>query len=265
MKSMIVAQDYSSYSAEDHNTWSILSERQAQLRKGKVSKEYLQGYNSLEFDRDHIISIPATSERLDQVNGWKLIPVAGLLPAKDFFEMLINRNYPITIYMRKPWEIDFSEQPDIFHDVFGHIPLLANEKFTEFLLAYSKIAIRYSGVQKAVDILARLYWYTYETGIIREDGEYKPYGGAIITSAGEMENSRNELVQKHLFDLDQILSTPYNSFKLQKEYFVIDSFDDLFSCLEVLEKCLVEHLLTPSEEGLLRSYSLNMPLTEMTM
>jgi phenylalanine-4-hydroxylase len=140
------------------------------------------------------------------------------------------------------------------------VPLLANHRFGEFLLAYSNIAIKYTNLQKANDILGRLYWFTYEMGIINEGGSYKPYGGAIITSTGELANIRHQHIPKHAFDLNRVLSTPYNSFKLQKEYFVIDSFNDFFNSLEILEQSLVEHLLAPNENELLRNYSLNMPL-----
>jgi monomeric phenylalanine-4-hydroxylase len=258
MEQMIVRQDYDRlYTAEDHTTWSILSERQERLRKRNVSRQYLDGFEKLQLEGDKVINIEQVSRRLAAISGWTLIPVTGLIPTRDFFYMLINKQYPVNIYMRKPWEIDFSEQPDIFHDVFGHLPLLTNEKFVKFLTAYSIIALKYVNNDRAIDYLGRLYWYTYEMGIIFEEGEYKPYGGAIITSAEETANARNDQVPKHHFDLAHIFRTPYNPYKLQNEYFIISSFDDLFSSIEKLEETLIENLLLPEQDFTLHNYSLN--------
>lgn len=260
MKKISATQDYSLYKEEDHRTWSILSQRQRDLRKGGISGEYLAGFDRLQLDPEKIINIEEVSKRLMILSGWSLIPVQGLIPTRDFFYMLINKLYPVTVYMRRPHEIDFSEQPDIFHDVFGHLPLLTNEKFIKFLTAYSIIALKYVNNDRAIDMLGRLYWFTYEMGMIREEGAYKPYGGAIITSSGEMVNAVREDIPKYPFDLDHIFRTPYNSFKLQNEYFVIDNFDDLFNSLENLESKLIEHLLLPEQDCVLRNYSLNTAL-----
>lgn len=254
---MIVSQHYESYKEEDHKTWEVLSSRQLLTLNQNVSKEYLSGFQKLSLDQTRIIDIEDTAKKLERVSGWTLIPVSGLIPTKDFFYMLINKKYPVNVYMRKPEELDFSEQPDIFHDVYGHLPLLANEKFTKFLTAYSVIALKYVNNDRAVDYLGRLYWFTYEMGLINEDGVYKPYGGAIITSVEELRNIKKDDIPKHVFDLDVIFNTSYNSFKLQKEYFVIHSFDELFRSVEVLEAKLIEHLLLPEQDNTIRSYHLN--------
>ncbi|MBC7912715.1 MAG: phenylalanine 4-monooxygenase, partial [Pyrinomonadaceae bacterium] len=254
MRTISVFQEYDVYTKEDHKTWAILTKRGRKLHTGKISKEYLNGFEQLRLDQERIIKIDEISERLKSITGWSLIPVSGLIPTRDFFFMLLNKKYPITVSIRKPCEIDFSEQPDIFHDVFGHLPLLTNEKFLKFLTAYSIIAFKYVNNEKAIDFLGRLYWYTYEMGIINEDGENKPYGGAIITSAGEIDNIYNNNIPKHPFDLNHIFHTPYNPYKLQNEYFIINSFDDLFNSLENIESTLIESLsrLTPEEEYQLR-------------
>ncbi len=257
MKSHSILQDYAMYQAEDHETWSILSSRQSKLHNGNVSREYLSGFEKLKLDKNRIAKIDEISAMLDTVSGWTLVPVSGLIPTRDFFYMLINKKYPITVPIRKPWEIDFSEQPDIFHDVYGHLPLLTNEKFTKFLTAFSIIALKYVNNDRAIDFLGRLYWFTYEMGLINENGEYKPYGGAIITSAGEMANIREDRIPKYPFDLQHIFRTPYDNFKLQKEYFVINSFDDLFNSIEQLESTLIEQLLLPYEDYTIRNYPLN--------
>lgn len=256
-QSLSVHQNYHLYTPEDNNTWSILCGRQVKLRKGIVSQEYLKGFDLLQLDHNRIVEIEELSNRMQEVSGWTLIPVTGLIPTKDFFYMLINKKYPVTISIRKPHEIDFSEQPDIFHDVLGHLPLLTNEKFYRFLTAYSIIALKYVNNERAVEYLGRLYWYTYEMGVIVENGELKPYGGAIITSEEEITHMRNESTPKHPFDIDHIFRTPYNPFKLQNQYFIITSFDDLFESLEYLEVRLIEHLLLHDEDHAIRNYGLN--------
>jgi (S)-3,5-dihydroxyphenylglycine transaminase len=257
MEQNIVSQDYTMYKKEDHETWAILSQRQAALQDGGISAEYLKGCEKLQLDKTCIVKIHELSRRMEAISGWTLLPVTGLIPTKDFFYMLINKKYPVTVSIRRPEEIDFSEQPDIFHDVLGHLPLLTNEKFIRFLTAYSIIALKYVNNDRAIEFLGRLYWFTYEMGLIKEDGEYKPYGGAIITSSGEIENVRSGRTAKHAFDIDHIFRTPYNSFRLQNEYFVIDSFDDLFNSLGNLEAKLIEHLLLPEQDYTIRNYALN--------
>jgi len=257
MGKYFIHQDYSSYSKEDHDTWATLCKRQAELQQDKISTAYLDGFNQLQIDKTKIVRIEEVSKRLESISGWTLVPVTGLLPTRDFFYLLINKKYPVTVPIRKPWEIDFSEQPDIFHDICGHLPLLTNEKFIQFLTAYSIIAIKYVNHDKAVECLGRLYWYTYEMGLINEQGKSKPYGGAVITSKEEIANVYNESIPKHLFDVDHIFRTLYNPFKLQNEYFTINSFDDLFNCLENIESKLLEHLLLPEQDLVLHNYALN--------
>lgn len=251
-----ISQNYESYTDVDHETWSILCERQSLLHK-KVSKEYLEGFRKLGLQFDKIVNLEVINEHLKELSGWILVPVHGLVPTRDFFLMIGNKQYPVTISIRQPHELDFSEQPDIFHDVCGHVPLLINEKFTKFLVSLSVIALKYVNNRKAIEFLGRLFWYTYEMGLIREDEEIKPYGGAIITSATEIENSKNKEIPKHRFTLRTIFHQEYNPYKLQNEYFVIESFDDLFNCLDDLEDALIEQLLLPGKEYVLRNYSLN--------
>jgi phenylalanine-4-hydroxylase len=243
-----VQQFYQNYSEEDHVVWELLSHRQKELDEKKICTKYFDGVSKLQFDIKKIVKINEVSERLEELSGWTLVPVSGLIPTKDFFYMLTMKKYPVTISIRKINELDFSEQPDIFHDVIGHLPLLTNEKFTEFLTAYSTIALKYVNNDRAIDFLGRLYWYTYEMGLIREGGELKPYGGAIITSAFEIKNMQDTSIPKYDFDIDHIFRTSYNPFRLQNEYFVIESFDDLFDSLHNLESKLIEHLLISNND-----------------
>jgi monomeric phenylalanine-4-hydroxylase len=257
MVKVLAFQDYDLYDDKDHETWAVLSQRQSRLSGHQISNEYLSGLSVLKLDSSRVVRIDEVSRLLESVSGWTLVPVTGLIPTRDFFYMLVNKKYPINVAIRKPSEIDFSEQPDIFHDVCGHLPLLTNEKFVRFLTTYSAIALKYVNNDRAIELLGRLYWFTYEMGVILEEGKFKAYGGAIITSAEEICNMYNDRLKKYPFDLDVIFSTPYNPYRLQKEYFYIDSFDDLFKSLEFLENTLAEHLLTRHRDSILRNYSLN--------
>ncbi|SKA44805.1 phenylalanine-4-hydroxylase, monomeric form [Chitinophaga eiseniae] len=257
MSSPFVTQDDSLYQEADHHTWSQLFQKQNQLGNEHLASAYLEGYEKLRLDDRRIVRIEDISRRLEAISGWTLVPVSGLIPTRDFFYMLINKKYPVTVYIRQPHELDFSEQPDIFHDVYGHLPLLTNEKFTRFLTSYSIIALKYVNNDRAVDFLGRLYWFTYEMGLIMENGESKAYGGAIITSSEERANIASGAAPVYPFSLDQVMNTPYNPYKLQQQYFVINSFDELFNVIEGLEEKLIDHLLLPEQDNVVRNFSLN--------
>ncbi|MDH4471666.1 MAG: aminotransferase class I/II-fold pyridoxal phosphate-dependent enzyme [Fluviicola sp.] len=252
-----VEQEYDSYNLEDHQTWEVLCQNQIDYIQKSASQEFLDGFSKLDLDRTNIAKIEELSRNLESVSGWTLVPVTGLLPNRDFFYLLINKKYPVTIHIRKPYEINFSEQPDIFHDVCGHLPLLTNEKFTRFLTAYCIVALKYIHNEKALDLLGKLYWYTYETGLIKKDGAYFPYGGAIITSSEEIENFNRSEIPKHTFDLQHIFRSEFSPYSLQKEYFVIESFDDLFNCIDEIEPTLINYLRIVNDELLIDDYSLN--------
>ncbi len=257
MKEYIVDQNYEQYTEEDHAVWKELWKRQGELDESLISQQYVEGFKRLEIDRNRIPRIEDISSRLEKISGWDLIPVDGLIPAKDFFLMLINKSYPITVHIRKRDEFDFSEQPDIFHDICGHLPLLTNERFLKFLTSYCIIAIKYAKNERAVEFLGRLYWYTYEMGLIKEEGVNKPYGGAVLTSSREIQNINEQKVSIHPFDLSHIFRTMYNPFDLQKEYFYIHSFDELFLSLEKVEEKLLEILIDPEPTNCLLNYPIN--------
>jgi (S)-3,5-dihydroxyphenylglycine transaminase len=224
-----------------------------------ASKEYKNGFKGLNLDPNRIVKIDELSKTLESISGWTLIPVNGLIPTRDFFFMIINKKYPVTVVIRKPHEIEFSEQPDIFHDIFGHVPLLTSVKFYKFLTEFGTIALKYINDERAIEGLGRLYWYTYEMGVIYEENDLKSYGGAIVTSNLEIGNVRNAVIPKIRFDLDEIFNSSYNPFKLQSKYFVIETFDDLFNCASVLEKKLSDNLSIRTSDYII-SYPINTAL-----
>jgi monomeric phenylalanine-4-hydroxylase len=260
MEQYITEQFYKNYSEQDHETWKILCDRQSNLDHTKIAKVYLEGFESLKIGNSKIPKISEVSARLKEVSGWTLIPVTGLLKPKEFFLMLINKEYPVTVSIRKPHELDFSEQPDIFHDICGHLPLLTNEQFVKYLTKYSIIAIKYVKNERAIEFLGRLYWYTYEMGLIREDGQNKPYGGAVITSSEEIKNIERKKENIYQFNIDRIFNTKYNPFDLQNEYFYINSFDELFQSLKSIEEKLIDQLYLKEDDHVLRNFSINSKL-----
>jgi (S)-3,5-dihydroxyphenylglycine transaminase len=261
METSEIIQHYASYTETDHETWSALCKRHALVHQ-KMAREYGDGFEKLGLNTSQVANLEVINEHLKKVSGWMLVPVNGLVPTREFFLMIGSKKYPVTVSIRQPHELDFSEQPDIFHDVCGHVPLLINEKFTRFLISLSVIALKYVNNRKAIELLGRLFWYTYEMGLILEDGQLKPYGGAIITSAQEIANSKSAEIPKHAFSLRAIFQQEYSPYRLQNEYFVIESFDDLFNCLNDLEEVLIEQLLLPNKEYVLRNYSLNKNIGE---
>jgi monomeric phenylalanine-4-hydroxylase len=260
MNKYITQQFYDKYSNRDHETWRILFNRQNNLDHTKIASVYLDGFKSLKIEGSNIPKIKEISARLKEISGWTLIPVTGLLKPKEFFLMLINKEYPVTVSIRQPNELDFSEQPDIFHDICGHLPLLTNEQFVKYLTKFSIIAIKYVKNERAIEFLGRLYWYTYEMGLIREGGQNKPYGGAVLTSSEEIKNIERRKDDIHKFDIDQIFNTKYNPFDLQNEYFYIDSFAELFQSLNSIEEKLIDQLYETERDNVLRNFSINSKL-----
>lgn len=238
--SFVLEQAYEAYTPEDHTVWSLLYERQTKLMLTRASREFVRGFSMLSLDAAFVPRLSELNDRLFAAAGWCVVPVGGLIPSKDFMFMLQQKQFPITVSVRKMEELEFSELPDIFHDIFGHVPMLMNPLFTDFLLRYSTIALEFVDDEIALAALTRFYWFTLEMGLIQEDDVVKPYGGAIITSFGEIERVNDPAVPKVPFDIKNVLITEYDNLKLQKQYFVIDSFEQLFSSLELLRPAIVD-------------------------
>lgn len=222
-----IAQDWGSYTAQEHALWDRLFARQTALLPGRAVDDYLDGLGVLRMERPGIPDFEQLSERLMKLTGWQVVAVPGLVPDRVFFEHLANRRFVAGRFIRAPEQVDYLEEPDVFHDVFGHVPLLANPAFADYMQAYGQGGLRADGLG-AIERLARLYWYTVEFGLIRRQGELKLYGAGIVSSHGESvfaldDPSPNRLV----FDIRRIMRTRYRIDDYQQSYFVIDSFDDL--------------------------------------
>lgn len=207
--------------------WDHLFARQAAMLPGRVVPEFLAGLDILRMTRPGIPDFGELSDRLMQATGWQVVAVPGLVPDHVFFDHLANRRFVAGRFIRTPEQIDYLEEPDVFHDVFGHVPLLAHPAFADYMQAYGEGGLRADGLG-AIERLARLYWYTVEFGLIRQDGDLRLYGAGIVSSYGESIFALDDPSPNRLgFNLRRLMRTRYRIDDYQQTYFVIDSFDDL--------------------------------------
>lgn len=222
-----IPQDWDSYTPAEHAMWDRLFERQGRMLPDRVVPEFMAGLDVLRLEKRGIPHFEELSERLMKQTGWQVVAVPGLVPDRLFFEHLANRRFVAGRFIRAPDQIDYLQEPDIFHDVFGHVPLLANPVFADYMQAYGEGGLRADGLG-AIDRLARLYWYTVEFGLIRQKGELKLYGSGIVSSYGESVFALDDPSPNRIgFDLRRLMRTPYRIDDYQQTYFVIDSFADL--------------------------------------
>jgi len=220
-------QDYAQYTAADHDTYRRLYARQVQQLPGKACDEFIAAVAQLGAP-ERIPHFDAISERLMRATGWQVVSVPGLIPEEAFFALLAARKFPVTDWLRKPEEFDYIVEPDVFHDLFGHVPLLFNPVFADYMQAYGAGGLKASRLD-ACELLARLYWYTVEFGLIATPQGLRAYGAGILSSAGELTYSvTSGEPERVAFDLRRLMRTKYKIDSYQANYFVIDSFDQLF-------------------------------------
>lgn len=221
-----VEQEYD-YSGAEQDVWRSLCERQSRLTARLAHRSYREGVDALGL-LEQIPDFDVVSERLRKLTGWEIVAVPGLIPAGPFFDHLANRRFPVTNWLRKPDELDYIVEPDMFHDFFGHVPLLTQSDFADFMQLYGK---RAEAAMEAGggDMITRLYWYTAEYGLIREPGApLKAFGAGLMSSFTELQFAVESPDAHHLpFDLETVMRTTYEIDKFQRAYFVLPSFDAL--------------------------------------
>ena len=221
------AQDYAAYTAQDHDTYRRLYERQSALLPGLASQQFMDMLPSLGAST-RIPRFDDINERLYQATRWELVTVPGLIPEVPFFSLLANRKFPVTDWIRRPEEFDYIVEPDVFHDLFGHVPLLFNPVFADYVQRYGQGGLKADALG-ACELLSRLYWYTIEFGLIREAGQLRAYGAGILSSSGELRYSVTSPEPRRVpLTLEQVMRTRYKIDTFQHTYFVIDSFEQLF-------------------------------------
>jgi phenylalanine-4-hydroxylase len=226
----VVEQPWDSYTAEDHATWRTLFQRQRELLVGRACDEFLVSQDAMGMTEAAIPKFTELNEKLQAATGWTLIGVEGLLPELTFFEHLANRRFPVTWWIRRPEQLDYLSEPDLFHDLFGHVPLLMNPVFADYMEAYGKGGVKAHGIgPDALAQLTRLYWYTVEFGLIDTKDGLRIYGSGIVSSKGESIHCLDSAACNRIgFDLERVMRTRYRIDTFQKSYFVIDSFQQLF-------------------------------------
>lgn len=238
-------QNYNSYTPTDHEVWQVLFQRQMQKLPAIASEAYLEGIEKAGFVTDHIPNFEQeTNPRLQQLTGWSVVACEGLVPIKEFFELLADKKFPASTWLRKMEQLEYLEEPDMFHDTFGHVPLLTNQSFCDFLAEFSTISLKYIDDEEAVKLLQKLYWFTVEFGLIREKNQLKIYGGGIISSSGESVYSLCSGIPERVpYSIEEILKTEVKIDAYQKKYFVIESYEQLFQSLKNFEEILERQLL----------------------
>jgi len=220
-------QAWDSYTQPQHELYARLFARQLRLVQGRACDEFLRSLANLDMGA-RIPRFEHVSERLGHATGWQIVAVPGLIPEDAFFRLLSQRRFPVTVWLRTPEEFDYIVEPDLFHDLFGHVPLLFDPVFADYMQAYGEGGLK-AQRRNALELLARLYWYTVEFGLIDTALGLRVYGAGILSSPGELERALTDPAPLRIgFDLRRVLRTRYEIDDFQQTYFVIDGFAQLF-------------------------------------
>lgn len=227
-----VAQPWAEYTVADHQRWDRLVARQARILEKRVCPEFLDGLKRLKLSDSGIPNFEELSERLHKLTGWTVVAVPDLVPDEVFFEHLANRRFPAAGFIRDEAHLDYIEEPDAFHDIYGHVPLLSHTSFADFMQTYGQKGLDAAKKGKT-HMHARLYWYTVEFGLIDDDGLPAIYGSGIVSSKGEsVYATDSDSPHRICFDIERVMRTRYAVDDFQKSYFVISSYDELTEALE---------------------------------
>ncbi len=228
-----IDQAWASYTAENHGVWKALFERQCRLLPGRACDEFVQGMKDLPISADEIPDFRRLSDVLMSRTGWQIVAVPGLVPDDVFFEHLANRRFPAGQFIRGPHQLDYLEEPDVFHDVFGHVPLLMNPVIADYIQAYGVGGLRAKQLG-VLDKLARVYWYTVEFGLVQQHDGLRIYGAGIASSATETLFALEDSSPNRLgFNVERVMQTLYRIDAFQETYFAIDSLDDLLQLAQI--------------------------------
>lgn len=247
METRPAAQIYSNYTEHDFLVWKILFNRQMEILKPLVSSEYLTALEIIKFSDNKIPDFEEIKELLKPLTGWSLQTVPNISGQKEFFKFLSLKKFTATCWLRTMDQLDYLEEPDMFHDVFAHVPLLSNHNYVNFFKGISDIALKFIDDPKAIELLGRIYWFTIEFGLIRENEELKIYGAGIISSMNETKHCLSEKA-KHLdYDVQTVFNTAFRTDIIQETYFVIPSFEALYESLSEIEILLETALQKEAE------------------
>jgi phenylalanine-4-hydroxylase len=226
-----VEQDWAAYTDENHLAWSLLYERRMGTLRDTGSRVFLDGAAVIGLGATRVPDLEVVNAALRPRTGWRAVPVSGFLPARDFFACLADRRFPTTVTVRPLAQLDYLPEPDIFHDVFGHVPLHADPVFADFLHRFGQLASR-ARSDADVEAMARLFWFTVEFGLVREGGTVKVYGSGLISSHGDAANALGAGCDRRPFTLDAVLAQPFEIDRMQDVLFVVEDFGQLFQAVD---------------------------------
>ncbi len=228
-----IEQRYDAYDAESHDVWRVLYERRMGALRETASDVFLRGIERIGLAHDRVPDLADVNRRLAARTGWRALGVQGFIPAAQFFACLARRHFPTTLVVRPRAQLDYLPEPDIFHDVFGHVPLHSDPVFAAFLQEFGALA---AGARDDAETtaMARLFWFTVEFGLVREAGKVRIYGSGLISSHADAANALGSGCDRRPFDLDAVLAQPFEIDHVQDVLFVVDSFDQLFQAVETL-------------------------------
>lgn len=224
----LIQQDWKAYTPEQHATWSELVRRCMPQLRQHACQEYLDGFEQIGLREDSIPDLAAVSAKLEPRTGWNSTPVSGYLPADAFFEMLAAKRFPTTTTLRDKNSLEYTPEPDIFHDVFGHVPMHAHPVFASFLNEYGRICMRMKGRKEDLTRMGRLFWFTVEFGVIRQHGALKVYGSGLISSHGECSYVMRGGPEIRDFNLDEVLQHDFSISEMQPVLYAVESFEQIY-------------------------------------
>jgi phenylalanine-4-hydroxylase len=229
-KPFLIEQDYAKYTSGQRVLWSeMVGRRMAQLEQC-ACREYLQGWRALGLEQERIPSLPEISERLYKRTGWRVQPVSGFMPEMAFFEMLAARQFPATTWLRSREQMDYTPEPDMLHDALGHLPMFAEQSFADAAAEYGRVCHAMANDEK-LERMGRLYWYTFEFGLIRQDGAVRVYGSGVASSQKECTNVLSGGCEIRDFSVAEVLKTTVKVDELQKRLFAISTFAEILPAI----------------------------------
>jgi phenylalanine-4-hydroxylase len=237
-------QVYNDYTPDDHAVWQLLYQRQLRLLNDYASKAYLKALDAVAVRAQAIPEFSVLNKSLMAATGWKIQVVEGHVPPALFFNLLSQKIFPATCWLRTKEELDYIEEPDMFHDVFGHVPLLMQTDYAQFMHSFGTMALEWAAYPEITTILSRLYWFTIEFGLLKQDEEHVIYGAGILSSPGETLHAMSTTPRVLPFVLEQVIQTDFRTDVMQNLYFVIPSFQSLNQAMDTLHLLLKQQLVS---------------------
>ncbi len=231
-------QNWNNYTKEDHTVWNLLFERQLINLGDKAWSSYLECIPKIGLDSKQVPEFSLIEKELEKSTNWKIEVVKGIIPVGDFFHLLNDKRFCSSTWLRGRHQLDYLEEPDMFHDTFGHLPLLANEKYADFVKQFAALGLKYLNNEKAILLLERMYWFTIEFGMMMENSMLKIYGAGILSSFGESKHVFTDNIELRKFSVDDVFLQPFHNNEVQHIYFVVEDMNELWNCLPEMEQFL---------------------------